>query len=99
MIHAVSITEDLPLLHLAKGDVILVELDAHDPVVLYRPLPANYAAILPILIDQGAATSSLTRDALASLSSLSEPPPTAASLVPRSGTDRRQGQPLRLVVE
>jgi hypothetical protein len=97
MIHAVSIVEDLPLLHLCKGDVVLVELDAHDPVVVYRPLPINYAAILPVLVEQGVATTSLSPDALASLASLSEPI-VAASLVPRSGADRRQTS-LRLVVE
>lgn len=97
MIHAVSITEDIPLLRLAKGDVILVELDAHDPVVLYRPIPITYATILPVLVEQGVATTSLSSDALASLASLVEPV-TAASLVPRSGSDRRRSR-LQLVGE
>lgn len=91
-IHAVSIVEDVLPLHLAKGDVILVDLEAHDPVVLYRPLPINYATLLPTLLEQGVATSSLTVADAASLASLSEPPVSPASLVPRSGAAVRRAR-------
>lgn len=89
MIHAFPVLEDLPLFHLKKDDIILVEPGDPEPVGVYRPLPRCYASILGTLIEQGAVSSSLTYDDLASVARLSPPVPGAA-LVPRSGVDRRR---------
>lgn len=89
MIHCFPVVTDQPELHLTQGDVLLVELSAHDPVVRYSALPRNFLVILPLLVAQGVITSSLTSDDLASLASGVEPPEAAACLVPRDEPDRR----------
>ena len=97
MIHTFPILEDLPLLHLQKGDVILVEPGDGAPVGLYRPLPSNYATILPLLIGHGAVSTNLSDDDLECVARLSPLPPGCGHEA-RSGQDRRQ-RALRLVVE
>jgi hypothetical protein len=75
VIHSFPILQDLPALGLFKGDVLLVEIGAADPVSLYHPLPANYyAALLPVLLDASATRTTLSRDAVLALSHLTEPP-------------------------
>lgn len=89
MIYAFPVLEDLPLFHLQKDDIILVEPGDPEPVGVYRPLPRCYAAILSTLVAKGAVSSSLTYDDLVSVAGLSQPAPGVA-LVPRSGVDRRR---------
>ena len=54
-IHTLSITRDYPALQLFKGDVIVIEAQAEDPIVLYRPLGTDMSGIRRLL-EQGAAT-------------------------------------------
>jgi hypothetical protein len=90
MIHAVTIHEDVPLLHLRKDDVLLID-DEGIVVELYRPMDWSYAGIIPALLEQGVATSSLSADAVALVASGHRGPgPDGSSLVPRSGLDRRR---------
>lgn len=89
MVHVVPVVEDAPLLHLHKGDVLLVDLDAPDQVMLYRPLPLTYATLIPALVAAGVVTSTLTGDSLASLGALTEPPAGIPALAARSNEDRR----------
>lgn len=93
MVQTITILEDGNLLHLQKGDVIVIDPDAHDPVVLYRPLPTNYAAILPTLLEKGMARSNLSVEGLASLAALCVPGRSA----PRS--ERRGVRRLKLLKE
>lgn len=90
MIHTFRIIHDEPELHLATGDMLLVELQAHEPVVRYSSLPLNFLAILPLLVAQGIATTTLSDDALEALASGTEPLATVACLAPRGEPDRRQ---------
>lgn len=92
MIHCFPVVTDHPELHLAQGDVLIIELDAHEPAVRYRALPLNFVGILPILLAQGIISSSLTFDDLACLASGTEPPTAAACLAPRGEPDRRQDE-------
>lgn len=53
MVYTLSVTRAFPLLGLEAGDTVIMEPGAPEPVVLYRPLPANFGAILGSL-DAGA---------------------------------------------
>src|SRR3954453_19644712 len=53
MVYTISVTKRFPLLGLEPGDVVIVEPGASEPVVLYRPLPSNFGAVLGIL-EEGA---------------------------------------------
>jgi hypothetical protein len=89
MVHAVSITEDLPLLRLLRGDVLLID-DEDQGVELYRVMDQSYAAIAPTLVEQGAASSTLSAADLALV--VAGHPELAVdgpSLALRSGRDRR----------
>ena len=97
MVHSFLVVEDATLLRLQKGDVVMVELTAPDPAMLYRPLPDAYVTLLSMLVAAGVLVSSLSDVDLASLASFSEPRTDATRLVSRSGMDRRQDH-LRLVV-
>lgn len=70
MSYTITILEDGPLLHLLRGDVIVIDPEAPQPVMLCRPLPINYAAIVPVLIDQGAAESTLSVAEISALANL-----------------------------
>lgn len=94
MVHTFPVLEDAPLLHLRKGDVLVIEPGADHPVLRYSVLPETFAAILPMLIEQGVLSTSLTSAAVISLAVLAEPLLDAAQR--RSGTERRQ-EHLRLV--
>jgi len=59
VIHTVTMHKDGTLLHLKKGDVLLID-DEAQTVELYRTLDNSYAYILPTLIQEGVATSSLS---------------------------------------
>lgn len=86
-----SIIEDLPLFHLQRDDVILVEPDAKFPVSLYRVLPSGYATVLPVLVEQGVAVSSLSGAALAAcVGALPEILGGSANPLPRARGDRRR---------
>jgi hypothetical protein len=63
MIHAVTVLQDGPLLHLQRDDVLLID-DKTGEVELYRKMDQSYAYILPILLSQGAAMSTLSAAAL-----------------------------------
>lgn len=90
MIHAVTIHEDIPLLHLCKDDVVLIDEDGL-VVELYRPLDPSYASVVSTLVAQGVASSSLSADELVYVASgLPVRGPDSVSLVPRSGVDRRR---------
>lgn len=90
MIHCFPVVADNPELHLQEGDMLLVELDAHDPIVRYQALPLNFIGLLPALIAQGIVSTTLSDDDLASLASGHEPPGADACLAPRGELDRRQ---------
>lgn len=87
MIHTVVMLKNGPLLGLKKGDVLLI--DEQNGVELYRKMDYSYATILPTLVAEGAAETSLSVDDLAAVVSGLPVPARDAPAPERRGPDRR----------